>query len=95
MLENFAHTLKLAIKNTAHIHARVGYQQGPQVPDPRLPQWNYALNAFTSWWDEIVLSKRRTDQRSLTITTEFGPAPYMVHHPKTGKPIADQFKLNF
>ena len=26
--------IDLAIKRTEHIHARVGYPEGPQVPDP-------------------------------------------------------------
>ncbi len=33
----------MVIESTVHVHARVGYEQGPQVPDPRLPEWRYAL----------------------------------------------------
>ena len=36
-----------------HIHARVGYDQGPQVPHPAAPEYEYALRAHQGWW-EIV-----------------------------------------
>jgi len=29
-----------------------------------------------------------------TITPEFGPPPYMLTDPQTGKPLADQFDIN-
>ena len=31
-LENFSQTLSEAIERTLHVHARVGYEEGPQVP---------------------------------------------------------------
>ena len=39
---------------TKHIHARVGYAQGPQVPDPRAPEYLPALTAHERWWDQIL-----------------------------------------
>lgn len=32
-------------KAAIHIHARVGYEQGPQVPDPRAPEYKNHLKA--------------------------------------------------
>jgi sugar phosphate isomerase/epimerase len=94
MLENFGPALKLAIQNTVHIHARVGYEEGPQVTDPRATQWQYAVEVFSGWWDEIVAVNKQQHRPILTITTEFGPAPYLVHHPATGAPLVDQFEIN-
>ncbi|HMI04477.1 MAG TPA: hypothetical protein VK541_18450, partial [Pedobacter sp.] len=42
--------MDLAISRTAHIHARVGYPEGPQVPDPRSPEWQEAVQIHLSWW---------------------------------------------
>ena len=39
---------------THHIHARVGYAEGPQVPDPRAPEYATALEAHEKWWDQIL-----------------------------------------
>ncbi len=33
-----------------HIHARVGYEEGPQVPDPRAPEWLGYTTAFEHMW---------------------------------------------
>lgn len=92
-LDDQQEALQLAIERTAHIHARVGYPEGPQVPDPRIPAWEEALNHHLNWWDKVV--KRKRDESSpLTITAEFGPFPYMVALPATGKPIAGQWEIN-
>lgn len=93
-LENFSETLDLAIARTRHIHARAGYTQGPQVPDPRAPEWQDAVNIFFSWWDKIVETQAKAGREILTITTEFGPPPYLQTEPFTQKPVADQFEIN-
>jgi sugar phosphate isomerase/epimerase len=94
MLENFSDTLTEAIDRSCHIHARVGFEQGPQVPDPRAPDWEYALNNFLNWWDRIVLSNNQNGNKILPITTEFGPEPYMPKIPFSDKPMAKQFEIN-
>jgi len=94
MLENFGQIVTEAIGRTRHIHARVGFEQGPQISDPRAPEWAYALNRFLSWWDAIVESNVANGREVLTITTEFGPFPYMPAIPFTGKSVANQFEIN-
>ncbi len=94
MLENFTATLKQAIIRSRHIHARVGFEQSPQVPDPRAPEWKYALGHFLSWWDEIVAVNKKLDTKILTITTEFGPPPYMPVNPFSAEPLADHVEIN-
>lgn len=83
----------LAIQRTDHIHARIGHAEGPQVPDPRMDDWQGALQVHLSCWDQVVDLKKQ-QQQQLTITTEFGPFPYMVNVPATDKPIADQWEVN-
>lgn len=92
-LDDQPEAMQLAIERAEHIHARVGYPEGPQVPDPRVPAWQEALHKHLAWWDKVVERKRK-EKATLTITPEFGPFPYMVHLPSTGIPIADQWAVN-
>lgn len=92
-LDDQPEAMQLAIERTEHIHARVGYPEGPQVPDPRVPAWQEALHRHLVWWDKVAERKRK-EKATLTITPEFGPFPYMVHVPATGNPIADQWAVN-
>jgi sugar phosphate isomerase/epimerase len=94
-LENQREAMQLAIERTEHIHARVGYEEGPQVPDPRVPEWQHALNMHLNWWDKVVERKRLEGADAiLTITPEFGPFPYMVSLPFTQQPITNQWDVN-
>lgn len=93
-LNGFKKELNEAIKRTVHVHARIGYEEGPQVPDPRAPEWKYAVDHFLTWWDKIVEIRAEQGDRVLTITTEFGPPPYLQTVPYTNKPVADQFEIN-
>ncbi|MES2826938.1 MAG: sugar phosphate isomerase/epimerase [Bacteroidota bacterium] len=94
MLDHFEHVLEITIPKVRQIHARIGYEQGPQVADPRAPEWEYAVNKFLTWWDRIVVSNKEQGTRVLPITTEFGPAPYMPLIPFQNIPVADQFEIN-
>lgn len=93
-LENCPEIVHEAMKRTEHIHARVGYPEGPQVPDPRVADWQEATGIFMAWWNQIIACKRNAGAQTLTITPEFGPPPYMVTLPSTGMAIANQFEIN-
>ncbi len=86
--------MQLAIARTEHIHTRVGHPEGPQVPDPRAPEWQEALEAHLAWWDQVVERKRAAGDALLTVTSEFGAFPYMIVQPYTRQPIADQWEVN-
>ena len=94
MLENFNLVVDDAIKRSRYIHARVGFEQGPQVSDPAAPEWRYALEKFLGWWDKIVAANAESGTLILPVTTEFGPEPYMPKTPFSSDPLADQFKVN-
>lgn len=94
LLENFAETLAEAISRSRHIHTRVGFEEGPQVPHPAAPEWQYALEKFLGWWDEIIGVNRSLGIRLMPLTTEFGPQPYMPSVPFSNKPVANQFEIN-
>jgi sugar phosphate isomerase/epimerase len=80
--------------NIQHIHARVGFEQSPQVNHPFAPEWNQHLDRYTTWWKEIIYFHSQNGAAHLTITPEFGPFPYMPQAPFTQQPLADQWDLN-
>ena len=93
LLADQEETVSLAIERTGHIHARIGHPEGPQVNDPRAPEWKRAVEAHFGWWDRVVERKKRSGEL-LTILTEFGPPDYMPTLPYTHKPVADQWEIN-
>jgi sugar phosphate isomerase/epimerase len=93
LLHDQQETVNMALSRVDHIHARIGHQEGPQVNDPRAPEWADAVKAHFEWWDKIVEEKKKTGQR-LTILTEFGPPNYMPALPYTLQPVADQWAIN-
>ncbi len=86
-------TVQLALSKTDHVHARVGHQEGPQVNDPRAPEWEGAVKQHLQWWDAIVQMKIKSSNK-LTILTEFGPPHYLPALPYTLQPVADQWGIN-
>lgn len=93
LLQDQAETVALALNRTGHIHARIGHAEGPQVNDPRAPEWTEAVKAHLGWWDTVVTAKKRSGQ-ALTILTEFGPPNYLPTVPFTNQPLADQWAIN-
>ena len=93
LLTDQLETVRLALSRTDHIHTRVGHAEGPQVNDPRAPEWKDAVNAHFAWWDQIVEQKRR-EGKLLTMLTEFGPVDYLPALPYTRQPVADQWEIN-
>lgn len=81
--------LSLCAAQCGHLHARVGYAEGPQVPDPSAPEYANELAAHESWWDAIVEAQRSAGATVLTITPEFGPPGYLHTLPHTNVPVAD------
>jgi sugar phosphate isomerase/epimerase len=77
-----------------HIHARVGYDQGPQVPHPGAPEYAEALAAHQHWWSIIWAAQRERGFEVTTMTPEFGPDGYLQERPFTREPVADLWELN-
>jgi hypothetical protein len=86
--------LELAISRARHIHARVGYAQGPQVPDPRAPEYAAELAAHEGWWSRIARALQARGAASLCFTPEFGPDGYLHHAPFSNLPVADLSDIN-
>lgn len=93
-LADQSETLQLAITRSDYIHARVGHAEGPQVNDPRAPEWTRMLDAHRRWWQAIVDAHKATASPVLYITPEFGPPGYMPTLPFTNQPVADTWNIN-
>ncbi len=89
LLPDLGDIIELVAKHCHHLHARVGHEQGSQVPDPRAPEWQGHLEAHEAWWDTIWKSQRERGMKVSTLTPEFGPYPYMPMVPFKNEPIAD------
>jgi sugar phosphate isomerase/epimerase len=94
LLGAYEETVQMALSRTDHIHARVGYGEGPQVNDPRAPEWDGALKAHLRWWDKVVELKVNSGAKYQTFLTEFGPPQYLQTLPYTQQPVADQWDVN-
>ncbi len=93
-LQDQTDAVDLAISRTDHIHARVGFPEGPQVPDPRVPEWQEALQVHLGWWKKIIENNREAGRKVFTVTTEFGPFPYMPILPFSRQPVSSQWDIN-
>jgi len=80
--------------NVHHVHARVGYEQGPQVPHPAAPEYEYALRAHQGWWEMIWREQIRAGFGFTTMTPEFGPDGYLHEAPFTREAVGDLWEMN-
>ncbi|MDF1762370.1 MAG: sugar phosphate isomerase/epimerase [Oleibacter sp.] len=81
-------------KQAHHIHGRVGYDQGPQVPHPAAPEYELALKSHQRCWEAIWESQRLRGYKQTTMTPEFGPDGYLHCLPFTNAPVADLWSIN-
>lgn len=86
--------LRLLMTYARHVHARVGHGEGPQVSDPRAPEWREQTALFKGWWREIHALAQARGDAEFTITPEFGPVTYMPTIPFTNQPVADAWEIN-
>jgi sugar phosphate isomerase/epimerase len=93
LLADQAEVVSMALSRTDHIHARIGHPEGPQVSDPRAPEWKNAVEAHFKWWDEVAAVKKQ-EGKLLTMLTEFGPPDYLPTLPYTRQPVANQWDIN-
>lgn len=93
LLADQQETLAQVLERVDHIHARIGHPEGPQVNDPRAPEWKDTVQAHFNWWDRVVERKRR-EGTLMTFLAEFGPVDYMPALPYTRQPVASQWEIN-
>ena len=86
LLERHAEALAVLAPRVDYLHARVGWNEGPQVSDPRTPQNLPYVERFETMWDEIRAAR---PGYALPVCAEFGPWPYQPYDPATHTPLAN------
>lgn len=77
--------LNLIASHCHFIHARVGYAEGPQVPDPRSEVWRQEVESHLVWWEKIWSTyfeksqSKKEEEQVFIIEPEHGPAPYQIY----------------
>jgi hypothetical protein len=89
LIEDQAGIIRQCAEHCLHLHARVGYEQGPQVPDPRAPEYRRHLEAHEAWWRLVWAAQEKRGVRVSTLTPEFGPPDYLHTLPYTRAPVSD------
>ncbi|GAA4489295.1 sugar phosphate isomerase/epimerase family protein [Gluconacetobacter asukensis] len=82
------------IDRVHHLQARVGYDQGPQVPHPGAPEYAAALAFHQHVWAQVWAAHARRGYAVTTLTPECGPDGYLHTLPFTNAPVADLWALN-
>lgn len=93
LLSDQTAAVQLALDRADLIHARIGHPEGPQVNDPRAPEWENVVKQHFEWWDIVVERKKKNGER-MVFLTEFGPPDYMPTMAYTRQPLADQWAIN-
>ncbi|QTH40804.1 MULTISPECIES: sugar phosphate isomerase/epimerase family protein [Paenibacillaceae] len=94
LLHDMEEEIELAIAHTHHIHGRIGFSQGPQVPHPAAPEWSMERERFEGWWKRMFSRRQSQGEAVSTMTPEFGPVPYMPTLAFTKQPVADLCDVN-
>jgi hypothetical protein len=89
LLEDCEALIQIAARHCVHIHARVGYEEGPQVPDPRAPEYSAHVQAHEAWWDIVWKAQEEKGLPYTTLTPDFAPPPYLQTEPFSERPIAN------
>jgi hypothetical protein len=93
LLDTELEIIKQCAQRCAHLHTRVGYEQGPQVPDPRAPEYQRHLEAHERWWQIIWDAQAARGQKISTLTPEYGPPDYLHTLPYSNVPVANLWDI--
>ena len=86
--------IRQLVPRARHIHGRVGYDQGPQVPDPRSAVYARELEQHLKWWRWIWEQQYKDGCEWTSVTPEFGPDGYDYRNPATGATLIEPGMLN-
>ncbi|CAM2145220.1 Sugar phosphate isomerase/epimerase [Pararobbsia alpina] len=94
LLESEWETLLELAPHAHHVHGRIGYPQGPQVPHPAAPEYAECLASHQRMWEALWSSQIARGYTVTTMTPEFGPDGYLHTLPFTNAPVADLWEVN-
>ena len=93
LIDDQLHIIRQSAARCLHLHARVGYEQGPQVPDPRAPEYAMHLAAHERWWWLVWDAQKKRGDKTSTLTPEFGPPRYLHTLPFSNAPVSDLWEI--
>ena len=101
---DLVNVVQQAASQCHEIHARVGFEEGPQVSDPRAPEWMTYTEGFERLWDLLWDAQAAAGLEVSTLVPEHGPGLYQPsvhgldlgedHWPAPGFPLADIWDVN-
>jgi hypothetical protein len=91
--EDQAEAVELANRRAMHVHGRVGFEQGPQVPEPSAPGYAAHLAWHETQWQRIKQYQQQNGVEEFTFTPEYGPPGYLHTLPHTNVPVADLWQV--
>ncbi len=89
LLQTETDIIKLCAAHCIHLHSRVGYEHGPQVTDPRAPEFGIHLQAHENWWNLVWEAQLMKNVPVSTLTPEFGPPGYQQTLPFSRTPVGN------
>lgn len=92
-LDDQAENMDLVCQRSIHIHGRVGYAEGPQVPHPAAPEYARELALHEAIWERICKYRVSAGAPYMTFNPEFGPPGYMHTLPFTRQPVANLWEV--
>ena len=93
LLDTETDIIQQAADHCIHLHARVGYEEGPQVPDPRAPEYQLHVEAHERWWKMVWDSQIARNVSVSTLTSEYGPLNYLHTLPFSQTPVANLWEV--
>ena len=81
-------------KHGHHIHARVGYDQGAQVPDPSKGKYREQTKKYFEIWKALIDDQIQRGFKLQTLTPEFGPDGYDYRDLEGNRSLVNIEKLN-
>lgn len=94
LLDIDAEDMQFFFARADHIHARVGYDQGPQIPGIESDRYAPAIKRHLDYWRHIWLMQQERGFPVSTITPEFGPDGYQAIDVDSGKPVGNLDEMN-
>lgn len=88
-----AEALALANERALYVHGRVGYEEGPQVPDPSAPEYAAHLAWHERQWQAIWRHRAAAGDAEFFFTPEYGPPAYLHTLPRTNEPVGDLWQI--
>ena len=87
-------TVDAIIAAADHIHARIGFCEGPQLSAPQNPAYRDWVDLSVGFWTRIRARMAGEGREYMTATPEFGQPLYAPIDATSPRPVADPWESN-